>query len=71
MAIALIVSLALFAPPDPVPVGISFLTFEFGLQGELEAFADRRATRFMLQRILDRAAKASLDPFGDGRLRVR
>jgi hypothetical protein len=46
-------------------------TFEAGQQGELEALADRRATRFMLQRILDRAAKASLDPFGDGRLRVR
>jgi hypothetical protein len=51
-------------------ISILLPVFDAGQQAELEALAERRATRFLLQRILDPAAKPPFDPFGAGPLRV-
>ena len=44
--------------------------FEDFQRAEVQALADRRATRFMLQRVIDPASKPPLDPFGSRPMRI-
>ena len=57
------------------PVGKALISnllpvYDVAQRVDLGSLAERRATRFLLQRIIDPAAKPPLDPFGSGPLRV-
>jgi len=51
-------------------IAILLPIFEAAQRADIKALAERRATRFLLQRILDPAANPPRDPFGTGPFRV-